>query len=91
MKSIHDQSYKLLITSLKEARKGQRLTQTELAEKLGSDQTYVSKVETLERRIDVVELRSICKALGMDFVAFIRSFEEKLKKNERSVKKKANS
>ncbi|MGD0663067.1 MAG: helix-turn-helix transcriptional regulator [Syntrophorhabdales bacterium] len=91
MKSIHDQSYKLLIASLKAARKGQRLTQAELAVKLGSDQTYVSKVETLERRIDVVELRSICKALSLDFVGFIRSFEEKLTEKEGLAKKKANS
>ena len=79
MKSIHDQSYKLLIASLKAARKGQRLTQAELAEKLGSDQTYVSKVETLERRIDVIELRTICKALNVDLVDFIRHFEDRLR------------
>lgn len=80
MKSIHDQAYKLLIGMLKDARKRQKVTQAELAERIGSDQTYVSKVETSERRIDVIELRTICKALGIDFVDFMRDFEDRLEK-----------
>jgi transcriptional regulator with XRE-family HTH domain len=78
MKSIHDQAYRLLIGMLKEIRKKQKVTQAEMAERIGSDQTYVSKVETMERRIDVIEVRSMCKALGIDFLRFIKDFEERL-------------
>ena len=64
---------------LKEARKMQRLTQAEMAERIGCDQTYVSKVETMERRIDIIELRTFCKALDIDLLDFVRDFENRLK------------
>jgi transcriptional regulator with XRE-family HTH domain len=79
MKSIHDQSYKLLISLLREERRKQKLTQAELAERIDSDQTYVSKVETMERRIDVIELRTFCKALDIDLLNFLKDFEDRLK------------
>ena len=67
MKSIQDVSYRLLISMLKEARKRQKLTQAEMTERISSDQTYVSKVKTSERRIDVIELRTMCKVLNIRF------------------------
>lgn len=41
-------------------------TQTALAEKIGNTQTFVSKVERGERRLDVVEFTEWCDALGFD-------------------------
>ena len=54
------------------------ITQAELAEKLGTDQSFVSKYERGERRLDVVELRGICLALGIDFVGFLSDFEKEV-------------
>lgn len=79
MKSIHDPSYKLLIQRLKQARLAADLTQTALAKRLGTDQTYVSKYESRERRLDVIEVRKICKALKLKFGDFIQEFERKIK------------
>jgi transcriptional regulator with XRE-family HTH domain len=50
------------------------LTQEELASRLGATQSFVSKCERGERRIDVIELARFCKAMGIrlpDFVALL--------------------
>lgn len=80
MKTIHDDAYQILIDCLREARQGASITQVDLARKLGTDQSYVSKYERAERRLDVIEVRAICVALGVSFPDFIISFEKALKK-----------
>lgn len=77
-KSIHDNDYKLLINILRNKREGKGLTQGQLAERLGITQAIVSKIETYERRIDVIELRKICLALDISFVDFIIETEKLL-------------
>ena len=49
------------------------LKQEELAKRLGVHQSFVSKVENGERRLDVLELRDLCEALGIGLSAFINS------------------
>lgn len=78
MKTIFDESYNLLIEKLKFERLKRDITQVELAELIGRDQTYVSKYERCEKRLDVIELRSICLALKIKFTNFIIQFEETL-------------
>ena len=51
----------------------------ELASRLGTDQTFISKYESGERRLDILELREVCQVIGIDFVAFIRRLEKDLK------------
>ena len=60
-KSIHSSEYKTVIKKLCEAREAAGLTQTEAAEKLGKPQSYISKIERGERRIDVIEFSAIAK------------------------------
>jgi transcriptional regulator with XRE-family HTH domain len=60
-KSIHSSEYKTVIKKLREAREAAGLTQQEAAEKLGKPQSYISKIERGERRVDVVELSKIAK------------------------------
>jgi transcriptional regulator with XRE-family HTH domain len=76
MKSIKTESYQVLIALLKQKRQDQGVTQDDLAKKIGLDQTFVSKYETGERRLDVIELRRVCEALDMDFIEFISEFEK---------------
>lgn len=70
-RGIHDARYRRLIESLAAARRSAGITQVELAEKLGKRQQFVSKVESGERRLDVVELVDIGNALGLDVAALV--------------------
>jgi transcriptional regulator with XRE-family HTH domain len=51
------------------------ITQEQLAARLGIQQGVISKIETHERRIDVIELRSICHAIGISFTDFISQLD----------------
>jgi transcriptional regulator with XRE-family HTH domain len=64
VKSVHTERYRNLLTVLIDARKAAGITQAELAGKLDKPQSYVSKVESGERRIDVIEFIDICEAVG---------------------------
>lgn len=52
------------------------LRQIDLAKKIGAPQSYVSKYESGERRLDLYELRAICRALGIDLAEFVSRFEK---------------
>ncbi|HSI39999.1 MAG TPA: helix-turn-helix transcriptional regulator [Xanthobacteraceae bacterium] len=66
MASIYREQYQAIIARLIQARKDAGLTQVELAERIGQRQTFVSKYELGERRLDVAEFVEICKAIGAD-------------------------
>lgn len=65
-KALYERSYATFTDLLKGERKGAGLTQAELAKKLRRPQSYVSKYERGERRIDVVEFLEIARAIGFD-------------------------
>ena len=65
MKTIHDHRYIEAVALLRKAREDAGLTQREVARLLGRPQSYVSKVETCERRVDFVELLQLCRAIGV--------------------------
>jgi len=54
-----------------DARRGAGLPQTELAERLGKPQSFVSKIERGERRLDVVEFLLVARAIGVDGLRII--------------------
>lgn len=83
-KTIHDNAYQVLVDCLRRARLAANITQVDLAKQLGTDQSYVSKYERAERRLDVIEVRAICQALSIDFPDFVSSFEKSLRKRGRS-------
>ena len=61
MKTIYSKEYKAVLRKLKKARKKSRLTQVEIARRLGKPQSFVSKIENGERRLDIIELKHIAK------------------------------
>ena len=73
MRSIHDPRYQDLIKRLIELRESKNVTQVELARFLNKPQSYVSKVEILERRLDVIELLDWLKVLDTDITVLITS------------------
>lgn len=57
--------YESLQKALTDARQSKGLTQTEIATRLGKPQSFVSKYESGERRLDVVEFLEVCQALSV--------------------------
>jgi transcriptional regulator with XRE-family HTH domain len=57
-----------------QARKSAGFTQVGLADRLGRLQSFVSKYERGERKLDVIEFCEVCRALSIDPVAFLRRF-----------------
>ena len=78
-KSISSYQHKILIPLLKQIRIDAGLKQVELAQKLGKHQSFVSKYESGERQLDILELRYICNTLDISFIDFSKKLEERLK------------
>jgi transcriptional regulator with XRE-family HTH domain len=78
-KSIYTQEQRALQKLLKRLRGRSGLTQESLAERLNLPQSFVSKYESGERRLDVLELRRVCMALAIDFSEFAKLLEKDLK------------
>lgn len=74
-KSIHSPEHQRLATILGELRSEAGLRQVDLAERLDRPQSYVSKYETGERRLDLIELRAICQAVGVTLGELVERFE----------------
>ncbi len=72
MKSVYTKEYKLLCNWLVVKRRKAKLTQTELAELLGKPQSYVSKYENGDRRLDIFELLEVSVLLKADPSAIIK-------------------
>jgi transcriptional regulator with XRE-family HTH domain len=75
-KTISSQEGKLFLRLLREAREKAGVSQTQLAERLTESQSFISKCERGERRLDVVELRAWCHALKISFSAFVAEFDQ---------------
>ena len=71
-KSIFSARYETFRRELIAAREAAGLTQTQLAAKLSRPQSFVSKYERGERRLDVIEFLEVAKTLGIDPVRFTR-------------------
>ena len=78
-KSINSQTYGIFLDHLRETREKANITQAKLAERLGETQSFVSKCERGERRIDVAELREFCLAIDTTLEIFIKQYEKKLR------------
>lgn len=64
--SLHSTDYRAFVEPLIEARRSQGMTQIDLAAAIGKPQSFVSKYERYERRLDPAEYRSILLALGLN-------------------------
>jgi len=71
-KSVHTKNYTRFLELLITARKDADVTQDEVARRLDRPQSFVSKYENGERRVDIIEFIEIAEAIGFDPIAFIR-------------------
>ncbi|BDC53218.1 hypothetical protein F183_A55330 (plasmid) [Bryobacterales bacterium F-183] len=72
----------LLKELLKELRHEKRLTQVDLAAVLEQSQSFVSKYESGERTLDILEVRFLCLRLGVSLVDFCSRLERKISRAE---------
>lgn len=73
MSSIHKTEYQQFLKRLRQARLDAGLTQTQVAKKLRKLQTYVSKAELGERRLDVLEAQEFAQVYGKPLSYFFPS------------------
>jgi transcriptional regulator with XRE-family HTH domain len=69
----------VLRTLLSNLRSEANLRQVDLADRLGKPQSFVSKYESGERRLDLIELREICLVLEISLTDFVKRFEREIK------------
>lgn len=79
-KTLNKKEHRILLEQLYRLRMSSGLRQSDLAEKLNVPQSFISKTESGERRMDLIELREICIALGSNLKEFINEFEKALNK-----------
>ena len=77
-KSLSSTESEKLAALLRSVRSEAGLTQAVVADRLKLPQSFVSKYESGERRLDLVELRQICGALGISLADFVRRFEKEI-------------
>lgn len=70
MSSIHSPRYQKLIEQLIYTRESLNITQVELATCLKKPQSYVSKIENCDRRLDIIELLDWLDALNVEHGLF---------------------
>jgi transcriptional regulator with XRE-family HTH domain len=75
MKTIWNERHRRLIKLVTTARKNARIGQVQLAKKLNRTQTWVSRIETGERRLDVIELIDLAEAIGFDVSDFVAGLQ----------------
>ena len=75
VKTLGTKQHKALIALLIEKREALDITQTELAERLGEYQSFVARIESGQRRVDVVEFLKLAEALEFDPVQALRDIK----------------
>jgi transcriptional regulator with XRE-family HTH domain len=71
-KSRFSPKYERLLKALRETRLSSKLTQVEVARHFGAHASFISKIESGERRIDVIELAELCRLYGVSITAFLK-------------------
>ena len=82
-KSLNGKEHKILLEMLYRLRAASELRQSDLAKLLKVPQSFVSKIESGERRIDLIELRAILKCFNTDIKEFVTQFENKINESRK--------
>lgn len=78
-KTLHRREYRILLQLLIRSRKDAGITQVALASTLEVPRSTISKWETGEQRVDVLEFWSFCEAVGVDPLKLLAQFRRKWK------------
>jgi len=86
-KSLFSDNYRRAIEYVSNFRQSVEISQVDLAKLLGKNQSFISKVENFERRVDLVEFITICRKLGLpksDLLHLIEDLTDRIYELERS-------
>lgn len=86
--STHHRDYQALLEVLRLLRQEAGVTQVALADRLDNTQTFVSKVERGERRLDLVEFVEWCEALELQPQAAFLTFLDRRESTSRKLKRR---
>ena len=70
-KAIYSKEHKYIVEQLKKARQEAGLEQEQVAKMLKKTQSYISKIESGQRRIDIITLKEFAKIYKKDISFFI--------------------
>ena len=76
-KSLSSSKQKSFLELLRQVREEASLRQIDVADRLGQPQSFVSKYESGERRLDILELELVCAACDIDLGEFVRRYRAK--------------
>lgn len=85
-KSLYQKENEAFVQVLTEFRNKAGLLQADLAKRLNVPQSFVSKIETGQRRVDIIELREICMHLDTNLTQFCKVLESKIRKESTLLK-----
>ncbi|RZA16228.1 MAG: XRE family transcriptional regulator [Proteobacteria bacterium] len=77
--SLHDDAYALFIEALVQKRVKAGMTQRDLAKALGWNQSIIAKTESVQRRLDIIELIRISEVLDFDPARLVRDVQAKIR------------
>jgi transcriptional regulator with XRE-family HTH domain len=77
-KSVFSGAHRFLVETLVAARRRSGLTQAELAQRVGKDQSFVSLIENSQRRVDVLEFCALARSMGEDPIGLFSEIVRKL-------------
>ena len=75
-KSLYSLEQEKLKALLRKTRNEKGLRQSELAARLGRSQSFISKYESGELCLDILELRTVCQAMGISLGSFVKKLEK---------------
>jgi transcriptional regulator with XRE-family HTH domain len=78
-KPIYTREQRILLKLLRDLRSEAGLRQSDVAAQLHRPQSFISKCEAGERRLDVLELRQLCSVLGISLSDFVNQLEKRLR------------
>jgi transcriptional regulator with XRE-family HTH domain len=73
--SLHSHNYQIFRGLLVSAREKSGLTQAQIAERLDKPQSFISKYERGERRLDLTEFIELAGVLEIDVVDFVSCYQ----------------
>lgn len=76
-KSLSRAKQQSLLSLLREIREDAGLRQLDVATRLDQPQSFVSKYESGERRLDLLELEQVCQSCGIDLSEFVRRYRDR--------------